>query len=117
MSEQIECVLLVLLLFLHWIDHGRLLRAVIKSREPGISPSYHECALGYFHWKIEEKWNQNKSLAVWFPAYYMSCYIYPVSCNLSDNPAFYTGNFRGVINVPLIWEEGLNYDSPKNTTL
>ena len=55
MSVQIECVLLVLLL---------LLRAVIKSREPGISPSYHECAAGYFHWKIEEKWNQNKSLAV-----------------------------------------------------
>ena len=69
MSVQIECVLLVLLLFLHWIDHGSLLRAVIKSREPGISPSYHECAPGYFHWKIEEKWNQNKSLAVWFPAY------------------------------------------------
>ena len=112
MSVQIECVLLVLLLFLYWIDHGSLLRAVIKSREPGISPSYHECALGYFHWKIKEKWNQNK-LFDSLP----TCYIYPVSCNLSDKPAFYTGNFRGVINVPLIWEEGLNYDSPKNTTL
>ena len=33
---------------------------VIKSRGPGIFP-------GYFYWKIEEKWNQKKSLAVWFP--------------------------------------------------
>ena len=42
MSVQIECVLLVLLLFLHWIDHESLLRAIIKSRAPGISPSYYK---------------------------------------------------------------------------
>ena len=24
---------------------------------------------GYFNWNIEEKYNQKKSLAVWFPAY------------------------------------------------
>ena len=39
-----------------------LFRVVIKSRGPGIFP-------GYFYWKIEEKYNQKKSLAVWFPAY------------------------------------------------
>ena len=32
----------------------------IKSQGPGFSP-------GYFCWKIEEKKNQKKSLAVWFP--------------------------------------------------
>ena len=37
-------------------------RAAIKSQGPGISG-------GYFHRKIEEKYNQKKSLAVWFLVY------------------------------------------------
>ena len=44
-------------------------RAVIKSWRPGISPGYYECDPCYFHWKIEEKKDQKKSLAVWFPVY------------------------------------------------
>ena len=39
----------------------------------------------YFHKKIEEKQNPQKSLAIWFPAY---CCIYPADTwNLSDSPA------------------------------
>ena len=39
---------------------------------------------GYFHKKIEEKQNPQKSLAVWFPTY---CCIYPAATwNLSDSP-------------------------------
>ena len=37
-------------------------RAVIKRRGPGFLP-------GYFHRETEEKYNQKKSLAVWFPTY------------------------------------------------
>ena len=37
--------------------------------EPGIFLGYWESGPSYFYWKIEEKWNQKKSLAVWFPAY------------------------------------------------
>ena len=47
----------------------------------GFSPVYYERGPGYFHRKIEEKWNQKKSLAVWFPT---SCCIYPETWNLSD---------------------------------
>ena len=32
-----------------------LYRVVIKSRGPGIFPSYYECGPIYFYWKIEEK--------------------------------------------------------------
>ena len=49
----------------------------------GFSPVYYERGPGYFHRKIEEKWNQKKSLAVWFPT---SCCIYPATWNLSDIP-------------------------------
>lgn len=38
-------------------------KAVIKRQGPEISP-------GYFHRKIKRKYNQNKSPAVWFPAYF-----------------------------------------------
>ena len=46
-------------------------------------------APSYFHWKINEKWNQKKSLAVWFPAYLL--YV-PGNFNLSDNPAWITSS-------------------------
>jgi len=49
--------------------HGSLLRAVIKSQAPGISPSYHECAPRLLSLETQEKWNQTKSVAFWFPAY------------------------------------------------
>ena len=35
----------------------------------GFSPANKRVAPGYFYWKIEQNWNQKKSLAVWFPAY------------------------------------------------
>ena len=47
----------------------------------GFSLDYYERGPGYFPMKIEEKWNQKKSLAVWFPN---SCCIYPETWNLSD---------------------------------
>ena len=43
-------------------------RVVMKSWGLGIFPAIMNMAPGNFHWKIEEKWNQQKSLAVWFPA-------------------------------------------------
>ena len=33
------------------------------------SPATKRVASGYFYWKIEEKKNQKKSLAVWFPTF------------------------------------------------
>ena len=42
-------------------------RVVIRSR--GFSLATERVAPGYFYWKIEEKWNQKKSLAIWFSAY------------------------------------------------
>ena len=48
--------------FWAFLDVTMFVQAVIKSQGPGISP-------GYFNWKIEEKQNQKKSLAFWFPAY------------------------------------------------
>ena len=44
-------------------------RAVIKSRGQGFCPAIMNGAPSFFHRKIEEKRNQKKSLAVWFPAY------------------------------------------------
>ena len=35
----------------------------------GFPPTDMNVVPGYSHWKIEEKFNQKKSLAVWFPAY------------------------------------------------
>ena len=63
-------------------------QVVIKSWGLGISPAIMNKAPGNFHWKIEEKWNQKKSLAVWFPA---NCCIYQAAWNLSDIPG------RGII--------------------
>ena len=51
-----------LLLFLTSSTCWNKIRAVIKIWAPGISPRY-------FHRIIEEKSDQKKSLAVWFPAY------------------------------------------------
>ena len=43
-------------------------RADIKSQGLGISPGYYECGPRLLMWwKMEEKYNQKKSLAVWFP--------------------------------------------------
>ena len=64
-------------------------RAVIKSRWRGISSATMNVAPGYFHCKINEKQNQKKSLAVWFPAYLL--YV-PGNLNLSDNPASITSS-------------------------
>ena len=44
-------------------------RADIKIQGPGISHGYYECGPRLLiWWKMEEKYNQKKSLAVWFPA-------------------------------------------------
>ena len=41
----------------------------LRARGRGFSPVTKRVTPGYFYWKIEEKLNQKKSLAVWFPAY------------------------------------------------
>ena len=41
-------------------------RVIIKSQVPRIFPEYYMSVVpGYFYQKIEEKYNQKKSLAVW----------------------------------------------------
>ena len=53
--------------FYMWIKHYphfEQLALYLRHRGLGIFPSYYECGPGYFHWKIEEKQNQKKSLAV-----------------------------------------------------
>ena len=45
---------------------------IIKSPEPGSSPGYYERGPpATFIGKQKKKKNQKKSLAVWFPAYFM----------------------------------------------
>ena len=41
----------------------------LRAGGRGFSPATKRVAPGYFYWKTEEKYNQKKSLAVWFPAY------------------------------------------------
>ena len=44
-------------------------KAVIERWGPGFPPATMNVAPGYLQRKIEEKWNQKKSLAVLFPVY------------------------------------------------
>ena len=41
----------------------------LRAGGRGFSPATKRVAPGYFYWKIEEKKNQKKSLAIWFTAY------------------------------------------------
>ena len=64
---------------LNTVDHSRLsLGAGDQGFPPAATMNVAPC---YFHRKIEEKKNQKKSLAVWFPTYFFF-----LLWNLSDNP-------------------------------
>ena len=41
----------------------------LRAGGRGFSLAIKRMVPGYFYWKIEEKYNQKKSLAIWFPAY------------------------------------------------
>ena len=44
-------------------------RLSLRGGDRGLPPATMNVAPGYLHRKIEEKYNQKKSLAVFFPAY------------------------------------------------
>ena len=70
----------------------------LRGGDRGFPPATINVFPGYFHRKIEEKYNQMKSQLSDLPP---TCCIYPATWNLSDNPVFHspTMNVKNVISV------------------
>ena len=51
-----------------WMSYKAL---ALRGKGKGFSPATMNVVPGYFHKKIKKKKNQKKSLAIWFPAYFL----------------------------------------------